>query len=104
MELTYSAQKTDFDPDKRYRNPEYFERPEAGATKVTVVGDWPDVVEAYRAAKVDLEIVDAHGDDGAETDPAKMGVGALREFLTAQGIEFDPKAPKAEILKLIPAS
>ena len=102
MELTYSSQKTDFDPDKRYRNPEYFERPEAGVTKVTVVGDWPIVVEAYKAATVEVDVIESGG--STETDPAKMGVADLRDWLTAQGIEFDPKAPKVEILKLIPAS
>lgn len=102
MELTYSSQKTDFDPDKRYRNPEYFERPEAGVTKVTVVGDWPIVVEAYKAAMVEVDVAESGG--STETDPARMGVADLRDWLTAQGIEFDPKAPKVEILKLIPAS
>jgi len=32
-----------------------------------------------------------------------MGVAELREWLTAQGVEFDPKAPKADLVKLIPA-
>jgi hypothetical protein len=102
MELTYSAQTRDFDPDKRYRNPVYFEKPESGVTKVTVIGDWPVVVDAYRTAKVQVDVVEAGG--AMETDPAKMGVADLRNWLTAQGIEFDPKAPKAEIVKLIPAS
>ncbi len=102
MELTYSAQTTHFDPDKRYRNPQYFDKPETGVTKVTVVGDWPAVVEAYKAVQVEIDVVEPGG--AAETDPAKMGVADLRDWLTAQGIEFDPKAPKAEIVKLIPAS
>lgn len=102
MELTYSAQTTDFDPDKRYRNPQYFDKPESGVTRVTVVGDWPVVAEAYKAAQVEVDVVEPVGP--AETDPAKMGVADLREWLAAQGIEFDPKAPKVEILKLIPAS
>ncbi|MGO3563727.1 hypothetical protein SAMN04490192_3408 [Pseudomonas lundensis] len=55
MELTYSAQSTDFDPDKRYRNPEYFERPESGVTKVTLVGEWPAVADAYKV--IDVEVV-----------------------------------------------
>lgn len=59
MELTYSAQSTDFDPDKRYRNPEYFERPESGVTKVTVVGEWPTVVDAYKAADVEVVVTKA---------------------------------------------
>jgi hypothetical protein len=57
MELTYSTQKTDFDPDKRYRNPQYFERVESGITKVVVIGDWPAVVDAYNAVDVEVETV-----------------------------------------------
>lgn len=56
MELTYSAQKTDFDPDKRYRNPQYFDKPESGVTKVTVIGDWPNVADAYKATGVEVEV------------------------------------------------
>ena len=36
-----------------------------------------------------------------QVDFAKMSVGELREHLAEQGIEFDPKASKAELLKLI---
>lgn len=57
MELVYTSQKSNFDPAKRYRNPEYFERPEAGVAKVTVIGDWPAVAEAYKAANVEVAIV-----------------------------------------------
>ena len=59
MELTYSSQKTDFDPEKRYRNPQYFERVESGITKVIVIGDWPAVVDAYKTSEVDVETVKA---------------------------------------------
>lgn len=67
MELTYSAQTTDFDPDKRYRNPQYFDKPETGVTKVTVVGDWPVVVEVYKA--VQAGGVPADGYVGAGESP-----------------------------------
>lgn len=43
------------------------------------------------------------GDEMPETDPLKMGVADLREWLSAKGIEFDPKAPKADLIKLIPS-
>jgi hypothetical protein len=56
MELIYSAQKSDFDPQKRYRNPEHFERPEAGVTSVLVVGDWPSVVDAYESIGVEVTL------------------------------------------------
>lgn len=59
MELIYSTQKTGFDPEKRYRNPEHFDRPEAGATQVVVVGDWPKIVEAYESRGVDVSVVEA---------------------------------------------
>lgn len=39
----------------------------------------------------------------AESDPAKMKVGDLRNWLTEKGISFDPSAPKADLLKLVPA-
>ena len=56
-------------------------------------------VESPPKAKLKAE----YADDGAEASPAKLGVAELREWLTAQGVEFDPKAPKADIVKLIPA-
>lgn len=53
FELTYSAQKTGFDPAKRYANPRYFDgNVRAGVTKVTIVGNWPAVAEAYEAAGI----------------------------------------------------
>ena len=39
----------------------------------------------------------------SKADLSKMSVGELREHLTEQGMEFDPKASKAELLKLIEA-
>ena len=59
MELTYSNQLQGLDPDRRYRNPEHFNRPEAGVTSVLVMGDWPNVVSAYEAAGVDVAVKDA---------------------------------------------
>ena len=59
MELIYSAQKTDFDPQKRYRNPEHFERPEAGVTSVLVIGEWPNVVDAYENVGVEVTLEEA---------------------------------------------
>ena len=58
MELIYSTQSSGFDPDKRYRNPEHFDRPETGVTSVLVVGEWPKVVDAYKNAGVDVAVKD----------------------------------------------
>ncbi|WP_421551755.1 hypothetical protein [Pseudomonas yamanorum] len=59
MELTYSNQLSGFDPEKRYRNPEHFEKPEAGVTSVLVIGDWPSVVNAYEAVGIDVSVKEA---------------------------------------------
>lgn len=59
MELIYSTQSSGFDPDKRYRNPEHFDRPEAGVTGVVVVGEWSKVVEAYEHVGVEVTLKEA---------------------------------------------
>ena len=59
MELTYSNQLNGFDPEKRYRNPEHFDKPEAGVTSVLVIGDWPRVVDAYEADGIDVSVKEA---------------------------------------------
>ncbi|MGG5223512.1 hypothetical protein [Pseudomonas syringae pv. coryli] len=59
MELTYSNQLQGFDPEKRYRNPEHFDKPEAGVTSVLVIGDWPSVVKAYEAVGIDVSVKEA---------------------------------------------
>lgn len=59
MELTYSNQLSGFDPEKRYRNPEHFDKPEAGVTSVLVIGHWPSVVDAYEAAGIDVSVKEA---------------------------------------------
>jgi hypothetical protein len=56
MELVYSTQNSDFDPEKRYRNPAHFDRPEAGVTHVVVIGDWPKVVDAYEKLGVEVSV------------------------------------------------
>ena len=105
MELTYSNQLEGFDPEKRYRNPDLFRLIERDATKVVVVGDYPEIVAAYETVGVEVTLADPGSEQGElESDPKEMGVGELREWLTARGIEYDAKAPKLDLLKLIPAS
>ncbi|MCU7645645.1 HeH/LEM domain-containing protein [Pseudomonas piscis] len=104
MELIYTNQLDGFDPNKRYRSADLFRCVESDVTAVIVVGEHPAIVDAYEAIDVEVSVVDLISQDKQETDPAKMGVADLRDWLTAQGIEFDPKASKAEIVKLIPAS
>ncbi|MBD8099804.1 CTP synthase [Pseudomonas fluorescens] len=56
MELVYSNQLGDFDPNKRYRNPDLFRAVERGVTKVVIVGDYPEIKAAYDAAEIEVEV------------------------------------------------
>ena len=58
MELVYTNQLDGFEPGKRYRVPGLFRNVERDATAVTVIGDYPDIVEAYEEAGVEVEVVD----------------------------------------------
>lgn len=58
MELVYTNQLDGFEPGKRYRVPGLFRSVERDATAVTVIGDYPDIVAAYEAAGVDVEVVE----------------------------------------------
>ena len=57
MELVYTNQLDGFEPGKRYRVPGLFRSVERDATAVTVIGDYPDIVEAYEEAGVEVEVV-----------------------------------------------
>lgn len=52
-------------------------------------------------AEIDKAIDDEGGGD--ETDPHKMKVPELKEWLTAQGITFDPALNKPDLQALIPS-
>ena len=76
MKITYSAQRTGFDHRKAYANPRYFDgvvMPEV--TAVEIVGDWPAVEKAYRAAGVPVTYAGA--DDAPE--PVAKIPEAVRE-------------------------
>lgn len=108
MELVYSTQNSDFDPEKRYRNPAHFDRPEAGATHAVVIGDWPKVVDAYEALGVEVSVlkplisppVDSNGANaiaGLEQDNATLRAerdGIMRLIEAAEG-QSDLEHPDA---------
>lgn len=81
MELIYTHQPDGFDPHKRYRNPEHFDRVEAGVTRVVVIGDWPKVLEAYTAAGAEVTALEAPAHlPGAGCAPSELAdlIGKLR--------------------------
>ncbi|MNE92375.1 HeH/LEM domain protein [compost metagenome] len=53
-------------------------------------------------AEID-KVIEAEGGGDDETDPHKMKVPELKEWLTAQGITFDPALNKPELQALIPS-
>ncbi|MFG0461556.1 hypothetical protein ACF8GG_19825 [Pseudomonas sp. yb_1] len=59
----------------------------------------------YAANSTAAEIAKAleEGDGVPETDPHKMKVPELKEWLTAQGINFDPALNKPDLQALIPS-
>ncbi|MGE8170286.1 hypothetical protein ACQKO7_19035 [Pseudomonas putida] len=60
----------------------------------------------YAANSTAAEIakaLDEEGDGAPETDPHKMKVPELKEWLTAQGITFDPALNKPDLQALIPS-
>ncbi len=99
MELVYSTQNSDFDPEKRYRNPAHFDRPEAGVTHAVVIGSWPKVIDAYEALGVEVSVLkplirppvdsgDADAIVGLEQDNAALRAerdGILRLIDAAEG-------------------
>ncbi|KPM65560.1 hypothetical protein HB13667_11615 [Pseudomonas putida] len=44
------------------------------------------------------------GSGPPESDPLKMKVPELKEWLTAQGISFEPNAKKEDLQKLVPSN
>ena len=71
------------------------------ATEVVVDGDAPDIVDAYQAAGI--KVSDCSEQETPETDPLKMKVPDLKEWLTAKGIAFDATAKKEDLQALVPA-
>lgn len=54
--IIYSAQRRNFLENEVYQNPRYFTDINPNATEVVVIGDWPNIVEAYEKAKVSVTV------------------------------------------------
>lgn len=53
-EIIYSAQRRGFEEGRVYENPKYFDKVNPLCTRAVVIGDWPNVVDAYREAGVEV--------------------------------------------------
>ena len=62
----------------------------------------PDGYASHSTAEEIAKALEAEGEGVPETDPHKMKVPELKEWLTAKGITFDPNANKPDLQALIP--
>lgn len=80
--IIYSTQRRGFEPGEIYQNPRYFGGIDKDATEVVVIGDWPNVVAAYEAAKIPVisdyvgkkpkRLPEAEDDDADETEGVEL--------------------------------
>lgn len=70
------------------------------ATEVVIEGDAPEIYDAYEA--VGIKVSDGKEPENAETDPLKMKVPELKEWLTSKGIAFESNALKEDLQALVP--
>lgn len=85
--LIYSTQVDGFETGASYSNPEYYRGEVHAADKVTVYGDWPNIVEAYSAKGIEVEVINAPQKthvDGIGTDSGdQFSNEQLREAIEA---------------------
>ncbi|NMY31917.1 hypothetical protein HBR94_10445 [Pseudomonas sp. WS 5412] len=66
--------------------------------------NYPPEGYASRSSQDEIDLaVQAQKDADTETDPLKMTVPKLKEWLTAKSIAFDPALKKPELQALVPA-
>ncbi|MCI9875916.1 HeH/LEM domain-containing protein [Pseudomonas atacamensis] len=70
------------------------------AAEVVIEGDAPEIYDAYEAAGI--KVSDGKEPENAETDPLKMKVPELKEWLTSKGIAFESNALKEDLQALVP--
>ncbi|MEN8639591.1 hypothetical protein [Pseudomonas sichuanensis] len=87
MELIYTTQRDGFEQGRTYRNPRHFDQVEPGVESVVVIGDWPKVVDAYKAAGTDVSVIElaaqkASGGGGRD-EAYHAEINGIREDLKA---------------------
>lgn len=70
MELVYAREAQALKGGQAQRNPRYFTQPEDGVSRVVLVGDWPEIEDAYLARGV---AVSHHGRPELDRKPAAIG-------------------------------
>lgn len=104
MKLIYTLKSQGLPKGFSARNPRYFVAVERDVKTVIIEGDYPEIEKAY--IKAGAEVILGEVAEGSEPEAAPkpfstMTVLELKQRLTDQGIEFDAKATKAQLLELI---
>lgn len=96
--VIYSTQTSGFEAGAEYRNPRFFRAPLGKPDLVKVVGEWPEVVKAYRAIGVEVE-ADERVEPAADLNLTRAGIGKMKqaellELLAAHGVDPEVTAGK----------
>jgi len=82
------------------RSAAYFAGVENGVDEVVIVGDYPDIKDAYTKAKVKVTVEDVETDTKKEKS---LSLTALRKLLTSANVEFPADASKEDLQALVDA-
>ena len=102
----YTKEVGDICEGASYRNPQYFERAYGDATKVTIIGDWPEIAAAYEEAGVTVEVSDGEViplDDEMVVDDAEEGdeKDRLIAALAGYGVEKDRRSSEETLRRIL---
>lgn len=109
MHYVYTKRGDRFERGKTYRNPRWFDCPEPDAETVEVDGDYPNIVEAYRAIGVTI-VGEVPPVEHPATEPEVVAVTAevveqdkdtLIALLAERGIKRDSRSSVATLKKLL---
>lgn len=95
MHLIYTTRRRGFEPGRQYRNPRFFAGADKAATSVTVEGHHPDVVAAYEAADIEVEVIGIEEERSNDADPSVQ--------IDGQGLEpaADEQQRRTELMDAI---
>lgn len=58
--VVYAVETGGMPKGPKYQNPQWFDAVHKDAAKVIIVGNWPDVQEAYRGLGIPVEVVESY--------------------------------------------
>lgn len=82
-----------------FRNPQYWRGEVEPAETVVVYGEYPELVEAYKKAGIDVEVINP--DEKKPFELAKLTKAELIKNLESRGIQHEANSSKPELLALL---